>query len=318
MNTLNTGRFCRWATLAAMVLSVQTACAQVVQTVAASAPSISITPKAAGDVLLVQCDYTGTAGSGVTDSAKTVYTQVGAVNKATGLAQFVSLSAPLAAAATTVTCPAGTAFAEIYIAEMAAGSTLDSFVQANGATSAAAGTVTSTAGDTVVGFCISGTCAAPSGWTAFSVFDSNVVASVEATGASTAASFSASAAWVLTLVSMKAPPVVAPPALSSASLTCTPSFPGVTFSTFVPAGAKGYSFSVLNSGTVPLVISTISPPSGFAMSPVTLPVTIAVGDSQTFTILFKPTSAGTFAGNVVFLANVPTGNFAMGVQGVAQ
>ena len=306
--------------LLGLVLSNSTeVLAQVVQTAASSSPSITLTPKVAADVLLVECDYTGTAGTGVTDSAKTVYTQIGVVNKATGLAQFVAESAPLASAgADTITCPTGTGFAEIYIAEMAAGSTLDNVGQASGTTSAATASVTTAAGDTVVGFCISGTCSAPSGWTALSVFDSNVLASTQATATSTSGAFTASAAWVLTLVSMKAPAVVPPPSLSSASLACTPSFPNVTLSTFVPAGAKGYSFSVLNSGTVPLVISTISPPSSFAMSPVTLPATIAVGDSETFTILFKPSATGTFTGNVVFLANVPNGDFMFGVVGIAQ
>jgi hypothetical protein len=42
--------------------------------------------------------------------------------------------------------------------------------------------------------------------------------------------------------------------------------------------------------------------------PIPLPLTIAPGDAQTFTIRFVPFTPGTYVGNVVF-HNVPNGDF---------
>lgn len=123
--------------------------------------------------------------------------------------------------------------------------------------------------------------------------------------------------WASAAVSF-APGIPPPPANSSVAFACSPSFPNVTFSAFVPSGAKGYTFALV-AGAAPLTITQITPPAGFVMDAIpALPVTIAPADSQTFTIRFVPTSTGTFGGNVTFIANVPNGNFQMGVQAVAQ
>jgi hypothetical protein len=319
----------RIAPLCLLLLLAPACYGQVLQTVAART-SVTITPKSAGNTLAVQCDaVSGLAGGKVTDSSGTAFTPIGRVNGTT-IQQSVFLSGPLASAATdTVACPAG----EIYVVELPGAVSVDGasgLIQTNGATSTASGTLPTTAGDLVLAFCVTGTCTLPAGWTSLSTFDSNLVAWQVASGSNVVASFPVNDAWVLTLVALKpagsAPPPPPPPspppapATVVASFACTPAFLPVTMSTFVPAGAKGLTFSVMNSDAANnLVITAISPPPGFAIdAALMLPVTIAPGDSQTFTIRFVPAAAGSYSGNVVFLANVAGGNFQMGVMGTAK
>lgn len=300
-------------------------------TVAARLPSVIVTPKAAGDTLVVECDYNSNAAvaGAVSDSAGTAYSPAGTVNvSASGFAQLVAISAPLASTSPlTVKCPSSPASGEIYVVEMRGAFALDTFIATNGPSSPASASLPAAAGDTVLAFCITGACSNAQGWTTLSTFDSNLVASELAAGANVSGSFPTTGSWVLTLVALKptaapSPPPTPPPAPGTVipSFACTPSFLPVTLSTFVPAGAKGLTFTVQNSDAANnLVITQITPPPGFAIDAVpAMPVTIAPGDSQAFTIRFVPPAAGTYTGNVVFLANVANGDFLMGVSGVAK
>lgn len=188
--------------------------AQIVQTVANSSPSLAVTPKAVNDTFLVECDYgmTGTAAS-FTDSSGLVYTPVGTTNSSTNFEQFVFLSAPITSTKSdTLTCPKGKNFGEIYIVELTGPLAVDNFSASNGAASPAKGTVATSAGDIVLGFCITGECSNASGWTALTTFDNNLVAQANSiTTPSLTVSFATSTNWILFLVALKpAPP--APPA----------------------------------------------------------------------------------------------------------
>lgn len=113
--------------------------------------------------------------------------------------------------------------------------------------------------------------------------------------------------------------VVPPPATTQATFTCTPSFQNVQMATFVPAGATGMQFSVMNQGTAPMVITAvdISDPA-FTVGGLTAPATIAPNATQNLTVKFVPTAVGKYAATIKFTANVTGGSFSMGVVGAAQ
>jgi hypothetical protein len=114
------------------------------------------------------------------------------------------------------------------------------------------------------------------------------------------------------------PGIPPPPPDAVASFACTPSFPGVAISSFVSANAAARIVSIQNSGANPLTIQSITVPTGFSLDAnPSLPVSIAPGDTQTFTVRFTPAAAGTYIGNVNFFANVKDGSFQMGVQATA-
>lgn len=245
------------------------------QTAANSSPSIAITPKAAGDSLLVECDYSSSTASGaVTDSAGTTFTALGAVNSSGSLAQFVALSASLAsAAADTVSCPNLSGFAEIYVVELAGAVSSDGLIQTNGSASPASGSIAGNAGDLLVAFCITGTCSNAKGWTSLSAFDRNLVADIAATAANTSASFKTSTSWVLTVVALK-PTVTAPPApaqfilknCGSPGSTCTFTFP-ISTAPSLPACATAdtgcyLSIQICDTSVTPANCLTLSQSGG--------------------------------------------------------
>lgn len=114
------------------------------------------------------------------------------------------------------------------------------------------------------------------------------------------------------------PPPPPPPPTALAGFACTPTFLKVQMSSFVPSGAQGLSFSILNQGTTTLTITAAAVPQPFELSGATFPLNIAAGSSYTMTIKFVPTVAGKYTGNVVFSANVTGGTFQMGVNGDSQ
>jgi hypothetical protein len=209
---------------------------QIAQTVASSASTQTITPKAVGDTFLVECDYNGVPPTSVaiSDSIGTVYTSVGVADTSNGPSQFVSISNPLPTAVSrVVTCPApasGSTFGEIYIVELTGAMSVEAEAQANGAKSPAQVTLQATSGDVLVAFCITGTCTLPSGWTALSALDDNLVAWNKSTSSSVSASFSVTSNWVLTAVSLK-PTVVAAASLpiTLAINSASPNLSSLTF-----------------------------------------------------------------------------------------
>jgi hypothetical protein len=211
---------------------VGSAHAQIAQTAAHSFRSITITPKAIGNTLLVQCDYNGAPpqGAAISDSIGTLYTSVGVVNVSSSRSQFVSISTALTSvSARTVRCPAaptGTGLGEIYIVELTGGMSIDGEVQGNGAGTPALVTVPAASGDVVVAFCITGTCSLASGWTSLSFFDSNLVAWQKSSASSVSGSFNVTSDWVLTAISLK--PAVLPPLLLPVTLTINNTSPNVS------------------------------------------------------------------------------------------
>jgi hypothetical protein len=209
---------------------------QIAQTVANSAVTQAIIPKAVGDTLLVECDYNGVPSTSVaiSDSIGTVFTSVGVADASSGPSQFVSISNPLTSVVSRVvkcpTAPSGSTFGEIYIVELNGAMSVDAEAQANGAKAPAQVTAQATPGDVVVAFCVTGTCSLPSGWTALSALDDNLIAWQDSSSSSVAASFNVTSNWVLTVVSLK-PTVVASVSLpiTLAINSASPNLSSLTF-----------------------------------------------------------------------------------------
>jgi hypothetical protein len=244
--------------LAILLLCAGTVKAQVVQIQAKNTPSLAVTPKAASDTFVVECDY-GTTGvvPSIADTAGLTYSPVGTANTSTNLEQFVFVSAPIAVlTADTLTCPAGKNFGEIYVAELTGAMIVDGLTQSNSASSPATGTVTTTSGDVVLAFCITNTCFnAASGWSGLTNYDDNLVAeATSVTGTSLTASFATTSNWVLSLIALKPAPPPPPPTINiglSGSITLVGGAPAVPLAVSVNANQwNGTAWTSLGKATL--------------------------------------------------------------------
>ncbi|HTY59342.1 MAG TPA: choice-of-anchor D domain-containing protein [Bacteroidota bacterium] len=104
-----------------------------------------------------------------------------------------------------------------------------------------------------------------------------------------------------------------------------PQTPGPTFvlsqgSLYFGAVGVGLSASqsvkVSNTGALnPLIISGVTLPPDYSISPGTFPLTVNQGDAKTFSVTFSPSATGTRAGNIVFAHNAAGGTSALLVTG---
>jgi hypothetical protein len=91
---------------------------------------------------------------------------------------------------------------------------------------------------------------------------------------------------------------------STATLGVTPG--SMSFGTLTIGSSQSQKGSITASGASVTVSSASSSNSEFALSGLTLPVTIAAGQSVSFTVTFTPTVAGTASGNISFLSSGAT------------
>jgi hypothetical protein len=99
-----------------------------------------------------------------------------------------------------------------------------------------------------------------------------------------------------------------------AGLNVTPS--SFNFGSVVEGQTKSQSFTVKNTGSVALTIAQIAPNgSDFSVSGLNVPVTLAAGQSTTFSALFAPTAAGNLSGSVVITSTAPNSPNAVPLSG---
>jgi hypothetical protein len=100
-----------------------------------------------------------------------------------------------------------------------------------------------------------------------------------------------------------------------ASLTASPStlnFGNVTVGT----SSAAQTITLSNNGTAAASISqVVISGSGYTMSGITLPTSLAAGASTSFTVQFAPTAAGSVAGNVTVTSNTPNSPTLVGLSG---
>jgi Abnormal spindle-like microcephaly-assoc'd, ASPM-SPD-2-Hydin/Cep192 domain 4/HYDIN/CFA65/VesB-like, Ig-like domain len=97
----------------------------------------------------------------------------------------------------------------------------------------------------------------------------------------------------------------------------TPSPSSLSFGNVQTGTSQTKSDTVTNTGQSSLTISQITVTgAGFSISGITAPVTLAAGDSATFTVQFGPTSDGAVSGNVAFATDNGTVNLPLSGDGV--
>ena len=90
-------------------------------------------------------------------------------------------------------------------------------------------------------------------------------------------------------------------ATTSGLLTATPS---ITFTSTPVGKSQGLSDTLTNTGGSSITVSQVTATGpGFSVTGLSLPLTIAAGQSTSFTVVFSPQSAGTASGNVAITSD---------------
>jgi hypothetical protein len=96
-------------------------------------------------------------------------------------------------------------------------------------------------------------------------------------------------------------------ALSGGSQTAgavTPSPASLNFGNVAVGNSQGLSETLTNSGGSTVTITQVSPTgTGFGVSGLSLPLVLAAGQSQAFSVTFTPSSAGGSSGNLAIVSN---------------
>jgi hypothetical protein len=101
---------------------------------------------------------------------------------------------------------------------------------------------------------------------------------------------------------------------AQAGLSVTPT--SFNFGSVVAGQTKSQSFTLTNTGSAALTIAQIAANgSGFSVSGLNTPATLAAGQGTTFTALFAPTAAGSSSGSVVITSNAPNSPNALSLSG---
>jgi hypothetical protein len=101
---------------------------------------------------------------------------------------------------------------------------------------------------------------------------------------------------------------------AQAGLSVTPS--SASFGSVVTGSTNSQTFQVKNSGTAGLTVSQVAATgSGFSVSGVSTPFTLAPGASSTFNVQYAPTAAGAVNGSVSIVSNAPNSPATVSLSG---
>jgi Abnormal spindle-like microcephaly-assoc'd, ASPM-SPD-2-Hydin/Transmembrane protein 131-like N-terminal len=99
-----------------------------------------------------------------------------------------------------------------------------------------------------------------------------------------------------------------------AGLSVTPS--SVSFGSVVTGSTNSQTIQLKNSGTASLTVSQVAATgSGFSVSGVSAPFTLAPGASSTFNVQYAPTAAGAVNGSVSIVSNAPNSPATLSLSG---
>lgn len=107
------------------------------------------------------------------------------------------------------------------------------------------------------------------------------------------------------------------------SLTGTGAVPGLSitptsfaFGSLVDGQTKSQTFTLTNTGSGTLTVSQLSiSGTGYSLSGLTTPSTIAAGATATFSALFAPTTVGSFPGTITIASNAPGSPLTVALSG---
>jgi hypothetical protein len=91
---------------------------------------------------------------------------------------------------------------------------------------------------------------------------------------------------------------------------------GVSFGDVTVGLTNTQTVTVSNPGSADLnVTQSAGPDAGFSLSGLVLPLTLAPGQSSSFTLSFSPTTSGTFSSSLALVSNAPTSPSAISLSG---
>lgn len=90
----------------------------------------------------------------------------------------------------------------------------------------------------------------------------------------------------------------------------------ISFGSLVDGQSKSQTVTITNPGTANLTVTQLgSTASGVSVSGVTTPLTIAAGQSSTFSVLYAPQTAGSTSGSITIASNAPASPASVAVSG---
>ena len=99
-----------------------------------------------------------------------------------------------------------------------------------------------------------------------------------------------------------------------AGISVTPS--SASFGSVVTGSTNSQTIQLKNSGTASLTVSQVATTgSGFSVSGVAVPLTLAPGGSSTFNVQYAPTTAGAVNGSVTIVSNAPNSPSTVSLNG---
>jgi len=104
------------------------------------------------------------------------------------------------------------------------------------------------------------------------------------------------------------------PSTSSPVIRVTPS--PASFGNVNVGSSAPQSMSVSNPGTADLTITNVvTSGAGFSISGLSVPLTVGVGQSHSFTASFQPAAAGSSSGSIAFTNNATSGAYLVNLSG---
>ena len=102
----------------------------------------------------------------------------------------------------------------------------------------------------------------------------------------------------------------------TASSTLSVSAASLNFGTVTVGTSKSLTESMTNSGSSSVVVSQVAATgSAFTISGITLPTTLAAGQSYTFSVSFAPSTSGKISGNISIVSDATTPNLSVSLAG---
>jgi len=103
---------------------------------------------------------------------------------------------------------------------------------------------------------------------------------------------------------------------SSTAATLTGSPASMTFASVQVGQNQSQTGTIKNTGGTSARISSVTPSgTGFSVSGINTPVTLAAGQSTSFSVTFTPPSAGTFSGSLAIVSDASNPNLSVGLSG---
>lgn len=110
-------------------------------------------------------------------------------------------------------------------------------------------------------------------------------------------------------------PVTIPLSGTGASLLLSLSPANVSFGSIATGSSSTQTVTLSNTGTAPVTISQATASIGFSISGLSLPITLAAGQSASFNAVFAPTAAGTATGSISVVSNASNSPAAISLSG---